>query len=161
MFYFPFFFWVFFQLVFFICHFSPLTSVYIVTPAYDPNHDHEPHCSPENQVPGNGHVWAKLVYISNEIKKPVRLHDVTIFSDCERREKLQLTAARIVSGLPIIASKESLYFETGRDPLSTRRKISKLKTMYKIDRNFLLDFSKETYPYIDLQYQKLGKLQHS
>ena len=160
MFYFPFFLEYFFSLssLYDIFHLWPLCILLL---QHDPNHDHEPHCSPENQVPGNGHVWAKLVYISNEIKKPVRLHDVTIFSDCERREKLQLTAARIVSGLPIIASKESLYFETGRDPLSTRRKISKLKTMYKIDRYFLLDFSKETYQYIDLQYQKLGKLQHS
>ena len=80
------------------------------------------------------------------MKKPVRLHDVTIFSDCERQEKLELTAARIVSGLPIFASKESLYFETGLEPLRTRRKISRLKAMYKIDRNLLPDYITNIFP---------------
>ena len=67
-------------------------------------------------------------------------------SDCERLEKIQLIAARIVSGLPIFASKESLYFETGWDPLSTRRKISRLKTMYKIDRHLLPDYISNIFP---------------
>ena len=48
-------------------------------------------------------------------------------SDCDRLEKIQLIAARTVTGLPIFASKESLYFETGWDTLSTRRKYIGLK----------------------------------
>ena len=57
--------------------------------------------------------------------------------DSDRLEKIQLIAARIVTGLPIFASRESLYFETGWDTLSCRRQISRLKTMYKFDRNML------------------------
>jgi hypothetical protein len=40
--------------------------------------------------------------------------------DTEKLEKVQLAAARIVTGLPIFASKESLYFETGWETLKTR-----------------------------------------
>ena len=84
-------------------------------------------------------------------------------SDCDRLEKIQLIAAGIVTGLSIFVSGESLYFETGWDTLSTRRKISRLKTMHKIDRNLLYYeyFSRETNQYMDLQYQKFGKLLYS
>ena len=67
-------------------------------------------------------------------------------TDCERLEKIQLIAARIVTGLPIFASRESLYFETGLDPLSTRRNLSRLKTMYNIDRNLLTDNITNIFP---------------
>ena len=42
--------------------------------------------------------------------------------DTDKLEKVQLNAVRIVTGLPILASKESLYFETGWEPLCKRRK---------------------------------------
>ena len=48
-------------------------------------------------------------------------------SDCDRLEKIQLITVRIVTWLPIFASRESFYFEKGWDTLSTRRKISRLK----------------------------------
>jgi hypothetical protein len=41
-------------------------------------------------------------------------------------ECLQLEAARIVTGLPIYSSAESLYFETGWSKLEDRRKSRKL-----------------------------------
>ena len=68
-------------------------------------------------------------------------------SDCDRLGKIiQLIAARIVSGLPIFASRESLYFEKGWNPLSTMIKISRLKTMFKIDRNLLPDYITNIFP---------------
>ena len=55
--------------------------------------------------------------------------------DSEKLEKLQLAAARIVTGLTSLASRDSLYFETGWEPLLARRKF-KLKTiMYKTYNN--------------------------
>ena len=66
--------------------------------------------------------------------------------DSDRLEKIQLIAARIVTGLPIFASRESLYFETGWDTLSCRRQISRLKTMYKFDRNMLPSYIKDIFP---------------
>ena len=47
-------------------------------------------------------------------------------------EKLQLEAARIVTGLPTYASKQSLYFETGWEMLITRRERRKLTLFYKM-----------------------------
>ena len=44
-------------------------------------------------------------------------------NDSNRLEKLQLNAARIVTGLPIFASANSLYTETGWETLAERRKI--------------------------------------
>ena len=58
-------------------------------------------------------------------------------AEIEKLEKVQLHAARIVTGLPIFASKESLYLETGWDPLRKRRENAKLMTMYKIHSNLV------------------------
>ena len=58
----------------------------------------------------------------------------------EKLEKVQLYAARITTGLPIIFSRESLYLETGWEPLSERRRVAKLFTMYKVHNNLVSDF---------------------
>lgn len=58
-------------------------------------------------------------------------------AEIEKLEKVQLRAARIVTGLPILASRESLYFETGWASLSKRREIAKLTIMYKIHYNLV------------------------
>lgn len=50
----------------------------------------------------------------------------------ERLERIQLSAARIVTGLKMLASTESLYTETGREPLVNRR--NKV-TMFKFHSN--------------------------
>ena len=56
-------------------------------------------------------------------------------TDANRLELVQLNAARIVTGLPIFASKRALYYETGWETLAERRKIRKLCLMYKIVNN--------------------------
>ena len=48
---------------------------------------------------------------------------------------MQLEAARIVTGLPIYSSAESLYFETGWVKLEHRRKSRKLNLFYQIENN--------------------------
>jgi hypothetical protein len=48
---------------------------------------------------------------------------------------LQPEAARIVTGLPICSSAESLYFGTGWSKLEDRRKSRKLNLFYKIENN--------------------------
>jgi hypothetical protein len=60
-------------------------------------------------------------------------------------EKFQLHAARIVTGLPIISSRESLYLETGWEPLSNRRETSKLTTMFKVHNNFAPTYVKDIF----------------
>ena len=47
-------------------------------------------------------------------------------TNCNRLEKIQIEAARIVTGLSIYASFDSIYKETGWETLSTR----KLKNCY-------------------------------
>ena len=42
-------------------------------------------------------------------------------ADANRLEQVQLNAARIVTGLPVFASLDSLYYETGWETLSQRR----------------------------------------
>jgi hypothetical protein len=43
-------------------------------------------------------------------------------TNCNRLEKIQIEAARIVTGLSIYASFDSIYKETGWETLSTSRK---------------------------------------
>lgn len=62
------------------------------------------------------------------------------------RKKIQLIAARIVTSLPIIASRESLYFETWWGKIYSRRKISRQKTMYRIDQNILSSYIMDISP---------------
>ena len=66
--------------------------------------------------------------------------------ECDLLEKVQLCAARIITGLPILASRDSLYLETGLEPLVSRRKTAKLVTMYKIHNNEVPQYLKETIP---------------
>ena len=53
-------------------------------------------------------------------------------TDGDKLEKIQLQAARIVTGLPLFASREALYFETGWETLKDRRKRRKLTLFHKI-----------------------------
>jgi len=52
--------------------------------------------------------------------------------NADRLEKINLEAARIITGLTIYSSKESLYRETGWEKLSIRREQRKLVLFYKI-----------------------------
>ena len=47
-------------------------------------------------------------------------------TNCNRLERMQIEAARIVTGLSTYASFDSIYKETGWETLSTRRKVKKL-----------------------------------
>lgn len=62
------------------------------------------------------------------------------------KKKLQLIAARIVTGLPIFASRESLYFETGWETHCDKMKISRLKTMFKINQIILPSYIMDIFP---------------
>jgi hypothetical protein len=55
--------------------------------------------------------------------------------DLNKIEQIQHEAARIVTGLPKFASIESLYVETGWEPLHSRRHSRKLNLFYKIRNN--------------------------
>ena len=52
--------------------------------------------------------------------------------DIEKLEKVQLSAARIVTGFPMLASRESLYAKTGWQTWQNRRYAAKMITMFKI-----------------------------
>ena len=72
--------------------------------------------------------------------RPVLEYASEVWSNCSecdsnRLERVQLQAARIVTGLPIYASKAALYFETGWEPLESRRKRKCLCQMYNIVNN--------------------------
>jgi len=54
------------------------------------------------------------------------LWDCCTILDLNEIEQIQHEAARIVTGLPTFASIESLYFETGWEPLYSRRHSRKL-----------------------------------
>ena len=63
-----------------------------------------------------------------------------------RLECLQLEAARIVTGLPIYSSAESLYFETGLSKLEDRRKSRKINLFYKIENNMAPTYLSDCLP---------------
>lgn len=60
--------------------------------------------------------------------------------DSDKLEKLQLEAGRIVTGLPIFATKESIYFETGWELLSDRRRYRRLNMFYLIHNGNAPDY---------------------
>ena len=55
-------------------------------------------------------------------------------------EKLQIEAARIVTGAPKLVSIDSLYSETGWETLALRRKKHKLQLFYKMQNSLTLDY---------------------
>ena len=83
--------------------------------------------------------------------RPQLEYAVEVWSGCtqfdmDKLEKVQLYAARIVSGLSVIASRNSLYLETGWEPLITRRDRLKLSTMFKIHNNLVPSYLKDITP---------------
>ena len=58
-----------------------------------------------------------------------------LIRDAQQLECLQFEAARIVMGLLLYSSAESLYFETEWSKLEDRRKSRKLNLFYKIENN--------------------------
>lgn len=67
--------------------------------------------------------------------------------DIEKLEKVQLNAARIVTGLTSFASRNSIYFETGWEPLEHRINRAILITMYKMHNNLVPTYIQNIVPY--------------
>ena len=69
---------------------------------------------------------------------------------CEREveilNKVQLEAARIVTGLTTFASRESLYFETVWETLTERRKNRKLCIFYRMHNNICPQYLSDCLP---------------
>jgi hypothetical protein len=61
-------------------------------------------------------------------------------------EKLQLDAARIVTGLPIFTKTDKLYSETGWTTLSSRRHNRKLQLFYNIKNGHAPNYLRELIP---------------
>ena len=74
-------------------------------------------------------------YIRSLLEYASEVWDGCSETDSNRLEQVQLNAARIVTGLPIFASLNSVYHETGWEALSQRRINKKLSLMYKIINN--------------------------
>ena len=66
-----------------------------------------------------------------------------LFKGCRELEQLQLEAARIITVLPKFASNESIYFETGWETLSRRRRRRKLTLFHKIHNNIAPEYLKD------------------
>ena len=71
-----------------------------------------------------------IAFIRSLLEYDSEVWDGCTVSEIDMLEKVELHAARIVAGLPSIPSKESLYLETGWEPLSNRRQSKKLTTMF-------------------------------
>ena len=76
-----------------------------------------------------------FTYIRPLLEYACELWDGCTILDLNKIEQIQHEAARIVTGLPKFASIESLYFETGWEPLHSRRHSRKLNLFYKIRNN--------------------------
>ena len=74
-------------------------------------------------------------YIRPLLEYGSEVWDCSTQADANRLEQVQLNAARIVTGLPVFASLDSLYYETGWETLSQRRTNKKLTLMFKIVNN--------------------------
>ena len=83
------------------------------------------------------------------------LWDGCTLHDSDKIERVQLDAARLVTGLPIYASRHSLYQETGWEPLAERRKRRKLNTFYKIHNNQTPNYLNEIIEPFKLQGRNL------
>ena len=74
------------------------------------------------------------IYIS--YIRPILEYASVVWDECgvensRKLEKVQLDAARVVTGLPCYASAEALYAETGWETLKCRRQRAKLKLFVK------------------------------
>ena len=63
-----------------------------------------------------------VTYILALLEYACELWDGACSRDADKLEQLQFEVARIITGLPKFASKESLYYETGWATLSCRRR---------------------------------------
>ena len=83
--------------------------------------------------------------------RPILEYGSEVWDNCgavnsDRLEKVQTEAARIVTGLTLYASLDSIYCETGWDKLIVRQKVKKLNLFYKIINNEALEYLSELIP---------------
>jgi len=76
-----------------------------------------------------------VMYIRPHFEYASEVWDGCSLELCDKLEKLQLEAARIVTGLPTYCSRQYLYYETGWETLSERRKNRKPSLLYNIYHN--------------------------
>ena len=65
---------------------------------------------------------------------------VVVNKTLDNLEKLQIEAGRIVTGLPLFASRQSIYSETGWELLSDRRRVRRLSLFYSIHNKSAPDY---------------------
>lgn len=87
-----------------------------------------------------------IVFIRPLMEYACELWDECNVTNSDKLEKLQLEVARIVTGLPIFTSRQSLYYETGWETLSNRRKFRKLTLLYKIHNNLTPSYLHDIMP---------------
>jgi hypothetical protein len=82
--------------------------------------------------------------------------------NADKLDQLQLEAAWIITGLPKFASKESLYFETGWETLSCRRRLRKLTLFHKIHNNIAPEYLNDCLNeyWVDYNYNLRNSLQY-
>lgn len=78
-----------------------------------------------------------LIKIYFSFIRPILEYANSVWDNCTEREanlleNVQVTAARIITGMRINSSRSALYNELGWDTLATRRKVHKLILFYKI-----------------------------
>ena len=76
-----------------------------------------------------------FTYILPLLEYACELWDGCNQQEYNKIEQIQHETARIITGLPKLSSLESLYFETGWEPLHSRRRRRKLNMFYKIRNN--------------------------
>jgi hypothetical protein len=84
-----------------------------------------------------------LIYIRPIFEYACEVWDNCGVSNSCKLERLQLEAARIITGLPIFTNTEYIYRETGCERLEERRTRRKLQLLYNIQNGstppYLLD----------------------
>ena len=71
-------------------------------------------------------------------------------------EKLQLEAGRIVTGLPIFASRESIYYETGWELLEDRRRFKRLNMFYSIHNQQCPQYLSDLMPHLITRVRRIS-----
>jgi hypothetical protein len=87
-----------------------------------------------------------LIFIRPLLEYAGEVWDNCTLADSERLEKIQLEAARIVTGLASYASILSIYTETGWGKLSVRREKRKLSLFYDIVSGQSPDYLQDLLP---------------
>lgn len=83
--------------------------------------------------------------------RPLFEYSCEVWDNCgainsTRLEKLQLEAARIITGLPTFTSTDHLFSEAGLEPLSVRRHRRKLHLFYNIQSGNAPNYLKNLLP---------------